>query len=267
MEVYIDIILLENTLINIFILLITLKLVNLKYKRSLVYLAGIVGGLYTLAMFSEVKVLTSFGVKLLVALVMIYIPIEERRITNILKATGVFFLITFTLGGICFSFVFTQNTYLVSRYFTINNYSIKYLVISMMAMFIVVIRIVDYIKERAVVKNFTYDIYIDSGEKTLLIKGFLDTGNELREPVTNLPCIIVENRYLKELNIKDEDKFLINYKTIKDKGSIKGFKGKNIRIRNCESEHWTNVEAIICECDSELSKENDFQALLSRGVV
>jgi stage II sporulation protein GA (sporulation sigma-E factor processing peptidase) len=143
----------------------------------------------------------------------------------------------------------------------------KYLVISIMTMFIVIIRIADYIKERAVVKNFTYDIYIDSGEKTLLIKGFLDTGNELREPVTNLPCIIVENRYLKELNIKDEDKFLINYKTITDKGSIKGFKGKNIRIRNCESEHWINVEAIICECDSELSKENDFQALLSRGVI
>lgn len=267
MEVYIDILLLENSLINIFMLLITSKLTNLKYKRSLLYLAGIIGGFYTLAMFSEFRVLTSFPVKLFVALIMICISIEERCITNILKASGVFFLIAFTLGGICFSFVFMGNTYSIGTEFTISNYSIKYLAISIMAIFIIVTRIADYIKERAVIKNFTYDIYIGSGEKTLLIKGFLDTGNELREPVTNLPCIIVENRYLQELNIKDEDKFLINYKTIKDEGSIKGFKGQNIRIRNCESENWTTIEAIICECDSKLSKENDFQALLSRGVI
>jgi len=29
-----------------------------------------------------------------------------------------------------------------------------------------------------------------------VIKGFLDTGNELREPITNLPCIIVEEKII-----------------------------------------------------------------------
>lgn len=267
MEVYIDIILLENTFINTFILLVTLKLVKLKYRRPFVYLAAAIGSFYTLVIFSDFEVLTSVVVKIFIALVMVYISVQEKRATNILKATGVFFLIAFALGGVCFSFVFTENTYLISKDFTISNYSKKYLVISMMAIYIFATRIAEYIRERTLIKNFTYDIYIASGDKTLLIKGFLDTGNELREPVTNLPCIIVENRYLQELDIKDEDKFLINYKTIKDGGRIKGFKGQNIRIRNCESENWTNVEAIICECDSELSKENDFQALLSRGVI
>lgn len=267
MEVYIDVILLENTLINTFILLVTLKLAKLKYKAAFLYLAAIMGAFYTLVMFTDFKFLTSFGMKIFIALVMVGVSVREKRITNILKATGVFLLIAFTLGGICFSFALVQNTYLISNDFTISNYSNKYLILSIMAVYIIVSRIADYIKERTLIKNFTYDIYINNGKKTLLLKGFLDTGNELREPVTNLPCIIVENRYIQDLEIKDEDMFIIKYKTIKDEGSMKGFKGKNIRIRNSESEDWTNVEAIICECNSELSKENDYQALLSRGVI
>lgn len=267
MEVYIDILILENTLINTFILLLALKLTKMKYRIKFLYLAATIGALYTLTMFSNIRLLTSMFMKLIVAFFMVYLSLREKRIINILKATGIFFLIAFALGGICLSFVFMQNQYLVGENFIINNYSQKYLVLSVMVIYILVMRLSDYLRERALIKNFTYDIYIDNGDKKLLIKGFLDTGNELREPVTNLPCIIVENKYLKELNINEDEKFVINYKTIKEQGSIRGFKGKDIKIRNCESGKWTSIEAIICECDVKLSKEDDFQALLSRGIV
>lgn len=267
MEVYIDLLLLENTLINIFMLLVTLKLSKIKYKIYWVYLAAGIGAFYTLSIFSNIRILTSFIFKILIAFIMIYISIEEKKFINALKATGILFFIAFVLGGINFSFVLIQNKYSISQNFTINGYSYKYLIISVIAIYLFASRILAYLKERTLIKNFTYDIYIDTGGNGLLIKGFLDTGNELREPVTNLPCIIVENKYLEKLNIKEEEKFIINYRTIKDEGSIKGFKGKDIRIRNCESRNWISIEAVICECNSSLSKENDFQALLSRGVV
>ena len=118
-----------------------------------------------------------------------------------------------------------------------------------------------------ILKNFLYDIYITEGTRTVLVKGFLDTGNELREPVTNLPCIIVENTYFNQFEIADDKKFIIKYDTINEVGEVRGFKGQNIMIRNEEANSWTKVEAVICGCERKLSKEDEFQALLSRGIV
>ena len=160
-----------------------------------------------------------------------------------------------------------QNTYLLGKEFVIKNNSVKYTVLSVAVIFIITTRIVDLLKDRALVKNFLYDIYITEGTRTVLVKGFLDTGNELREPVTNLPCIIIENTYFDQFEIADDKKFIIKYDTINEIGEIKGFKGKNIMIRNEESNSWSKVDAIICGCERKLSKEDEFQALLSRGLV
>ena len=86
---------------------------------------------------------------------------------------------------------------------------LKYIVLSVAIVFIFINRIVDLLKDRALVKNFLYDIYITEGTRTVLVKGFLDTGNELREPVTNLPCVIVENNYFNQFDIPDDKKFII----------------------------------------------------------
>ena len=48
---------------------------------------------------------------------------------------------------------------------------------------------------------------------------------------------------------------------------VRGYKGQNIMIRNEEANSWTKVEAVICGCERKLSKEDEFQALLSRGIV
>ena len=147
------------------------------------------------------------------------------------------------------------------------NNSIKQLILAVMIAYIVITRICDCIKDRAIIKNFLYDIYISKGDKSLLIKGFLDTGNELREPVSNLPCIILEENYFKEFNIPENEEYVINYNTINEIGQLRGFKVSGIKIRNDNSNTWSNVDAIICSCERKLSKSDDFQALLSRGVV
>ncbi len=159
-----------------------------------------------------------------------------------------------------------QNTYMIGQAFVVENNSIKYIVLSVAIVFIFINRIVDLLKDRALVKNFLYDIYITEGTRTVLVKGFLDTGNELREPVTNLPCVIVENNYFNQFDIPDDKKFIIKYDTINEVGEVKGFKG-NIMIKNEDSNSWTRVDAIVCGCERKLSKEDEFQALLSRGIV
>ena len=267
MEIYVDVIVVENFIINLFLLLITTKLLKYQYRNINIYLAAIIGAIYTLVLFIDVKMLSSLVFKILVAMLMFAMVIRPRRITNIIKGTIVFFINSFMLCGLCFGLVMMQNTYVLGEGFSINNYSIKWILLSIMVFYIVLVRVNDYLKDRATINNFIYDIYINIGGNILILKAFLDTGNELREVVSNLPCIIIEDRYLKEIDIKENDKYIINYNTITECGQLEGIKGDKIMIRNSLNDEWQRIDAIICKSPMVLSKDNDYQALLSRGVI
>lgn len=265
MVVYIDVILFENFVVNLFLLLLTFKLLRFSYKKS-IYLSAVIGSIYTLALFLEYPLGTSLIAKILVAILMVFIAIGEKSIMNTIKCVGCFFMLSFTLCGLCFGFSLMQNEYSIMKGFEMSNYSIKYILISLMVLYIVIVRAYEYLRERVVVKSLIYDIEISVNKNILYIKGFLDTGNELREPVTNLPCIIIEEGYLNEVQISENEYFNIAYSTIGEDGKMKGFKGEKVRIKN-QDEDWRTIDAIICSCKNKLSKENDFNALLSRGVI
>ena len=265
MIVYIDILIIENFIINLFLLLVTMKLLRYEYNRK-IYIAALIGALYTLVIFSEISFLYSMIVKVLMVFIMVIICQNKIMLKNIIRMVSVFFIVSFTLGGLSFSFSLMNNQYSLFQNFQIRNFTIKYLIIAVMVLYIILNRLIDLIKERSLIKNFIYEIEIRDEDNVIYLKGLLDTGNGLREPVTNLPCIIIENDLIKSLKIDKNEKYYINYNTITEKGSLQGFKSKKIRIRGKNSE-WVNVEAIICASKTKLSKENEFNALLSRGVI
>ena len=266
MEVYLDVVFIENAIIDLFLILVTLRLLRLKYRKGGIYIAAIIGGIYGLTPIVDSVVLSNAFLKVIFALVMIVLSLKEKVLRNIFKATIMFFMLSFTMCGVMFISLLSSSTYTISGGMNTSNYSIRWVMISLLFVGVIAIRVYDTIKERAVIDNFIYDIYIKNDEKILMLKGFLDTGNELREPVTNLPCVIVENNYFNQFDIPDDKKFIIKYDTINEVGEVKGFKG-NIMIKNEDSNSWTRVDAIVCGCERKLSKEDEFQALLSRGIV
>ena len=260
MVVYIDILIIENFIVNLFLLLITMKVSRYKYNKT-IYFSAAIGAFYTIVLFFENSILTSLPFKLFVVLIMISITSKSFKILKIIKASITFLIMSFTLAGFCFSFSLMDNQYSIFDSFEISNYSMKYLIISIMILYIAIV-----LRERAVINNFIYEIEISDEKNTLFIKGLLDTGNALREPVTNLPCIIIENDFLNGFNIQKHEEFYIPYSTIGEEGNLKGFKSEKVRIRG-EDKEWRTIEAIICSCKNKLSKENEFNALLSRGVI
>ena len=53
MEIYIDVFLFENIIINLFLLLLTFRLLRLNYRKINIYLAALLGGIYALVIFSN----------------------------------------------------------------------------------------------------------------------------------------------------------------------------------------------------------------------
>lgn len=265
MAIYIDILIIENFIVNLFLLIITMKLLRFGYSKT-IYISALIGAFYTMVLFLQNSILTSLIFKILVIFLMLIVATKSFRILNLLKGIAVFMLTSFTLAGISFAFSMMDNQYSIFKEFKLSNYSIKFLMISLMILYIFIVRVVDSLRERALVNNFIYDIEISNKQDTLLIKGLLDTGNALREPTTNLPCIIVEDNFFSHFNIQEDELFYIPYSTIGEQGSLIGFRSENIKIRTNQGE-WKNVQAIVCGCTNKLSKENDFNALLSRGVI
>ena len=259
MKVYLDVFALENFIVDMFLLLISTKILRIKYSAKRLVVASLVGCAYSVfTVFPYFQMLSNIFCQLLVGYLMVAITINRKKIMINLKVLAIYLLLSFTLSGISFSLVFLTNKH------GDLTVSYKVLLLSMMILFIVSDRAITFLKERVVKDCFLYEIKIPGKEESVHIKGFLDTGNELREPVTNLPCIIIEERFISK-NRLSGDAYYISYNGIGHSGKLKGyyFDDLEIMFRN----EWTDVKAIVCPCKQVLSQENEFNALLSIGVI
>jgi len=267
MEIYADIVILENCIVNFFLLTLTMKCI--KHKCEIVPLIGasFIGGIYTIVLLiPKLNILSCLPCELAIAFIMIRLVYGKTSILNMIKLLGIFLMMTFTLSGVCFLFSLKQNFYLLGRTFKIEKYSVKYIMLGIMIIYIIYSRFIEYIKDKLFTNNFSFNIEFEVEDRHYSFKSFLDTGNELREPITNLPCILIEENLINDINFDGTNVYYILYSSIGYGGKLKGIRVNNIKIikKDCLYE---NIDAIICPCKEKLSNEHEFNALLSRGVA
>lgn len=265
MVINLDILLLENFIIDAFLLNIVTQIVKVKVKFKKIILSSAFGCIYLiLVLFCESPLLSNLFSKVIAAFIMIWIVFGKTDFIFLIKGTIIFLLVSMLLAGICISFELKQ--FQITDAFDLSNYSYKYLIISTMTVYLILYRIFIYIKDRKAVTELIYDIEIVTKDYRKDIRAFLDTGNELREPVTNLPVILVQKSALSLDSIKNADYFSIPYTVVNgNTGNLKAFKPDSIFIIIDGKK--INLEAVIALCDTKLSKLGDYEALLSRGIV
>ena len=267
MIVYVDIYLIENFIVNLFLLLLAFKALRFEYSKKRIYISAIVGAVYSLLLFfNELGLLISLPMKIIIAFIMVAIASKNNAIKSKLKVTCMYLVGSCTLAGICFGASLFNNSYSIFNGYEVEGGSTKTLILLVLLVYIVVTRINDYIRERNTVDNLLYDIEIPIKGTKLVVRAFLDTGNALREPVTNLPCIIIEQDLFKILKCDKEEFYHISFDTISDKGTLVGVKKEKIKIIS-KGNVWRQLDVILCECPNKLSVDNEFNALLSRGII
>jgi stage II sporulation protein GA (sporulation sigma-E factor processing peptidase) len=272
MEVYVDILLLENFVVNFFIMYIVMQTMRLSFKLKFIILSSGLGSLYVLTLLlPQLKVFTLLPFKLLTAFIMVILVIKPLNIWMLLRGTVLYIFYSMLLAGfIVFIELNNQTSYLEGMLYGKFSYKgslIKGVLIAAMIIYIALDRLVVFIKDRRDMTNFTYTIEVGFCNCNSRINAFLDTGNELREPVTNLPVIIVERNILKELDLKEDNKMYIPYKVLNGiPAKIEAFKPTYIKLYQDEN-NYKYVNAVIGLCDGKLSELNDYNALLSRGIL
>ena len=268
MEVYLDIVVFQNFIVDMFLLKITSKIMKLKITTKRLFVSSLLGGIYTVtSVIPALKFFSKVPFQIIMALFMIYLLLGKKPVKTNLKAATVFILLSVLLSGLCVLLILLNCNFSItsSKYLLLDN-SIKNIIISLIIMYFLCDRIVSYFKDRTFVRNYIFNVSFEINRRVISFKGFLDTGNELREPITNLPCILVEKDILKDLQINKEDVYYVPYSAIGIKGKLEGIKIKGIKIESNEKK-FKDVDAIICLCNETLSENREFNALLSRGII
>jgi stage II sporulation protein GA (sporulation sigma-E factor processing peptidase) len=264
--VYIDVLISVNFIVNLFILHITVQTLRKRVKLMWMCLSSFLGSLYVLTVvYPKFKYLSYIPFKILIVIIMILIVFREKDVLFNIKASLIFLLYSFLLAGMCL-YIGMTNSNDMSFNVIIINFPYEKLLLSLMIIYIVIYRLVIFIGDRKKISALIYTIDIINKSYKKTVKAFLDTGNELREPVTNLPVLIVEREILREITLEKNNTYYIPYTVVNGTtGRLIGFKPEYINIHVNKSVETRDV--IIAFCEYKLSKDNDYNGLMSRGIL
>ena len=108
---YVDIVFFENLFMNFIILYACETILKSPIKIIKTFFSSVIGSTYAVLLYiSDLKIYSNFILKVLLSFVMVYIAFTPKNIKSFLKYLIVFYLTSFTFGGVAFAFIYFINT-------------------------------------------------------------------------------------------------------------------------------------------------------------
>lgn len=294
MTVYLDVVLLENLCMNYIILFATGYLMKIKMKQLKLILSSLLGGIYAVVAYLEIlPIYSSFGMKIILSIIMVYIAFHAKGIKSLCKQLIIFYLTSFAFGGCAFALLYfvRPQDILMRNGVYVGTYPLKIALLGGIIGFIVVHISFKTVKTKLRKKDIIYLVKIKIGEKILEVKAMLDTGNMLKDPISGMPVIVIEKSKLYSLlpnklldNIEkmiggesiineiEEKDILTRFRMIpfssvgKQNGIMLGFKADKIEIEKDEGIQ-TKKDVIIGIFNNTLSKNGSYTALIGLDML
>ncbi len=294
MTIYVDVVLIENVLMNYIILFATSVVLKLKIKQTRLIIASILGAIYTIiAYISDLQIYSNIFLKLILSLVIIYIAFNPKRLKQLTKYVFIFYLTSFVFGGAAFAIIYIvkPQEILKNNGLILNTNSLKVIFISAIVAFVSITIGFKLVKNKMSTKDIYCNIKIKLNQKEIETKAMIDTGNFLKEPITNTPVVVVEHTLLYECmpkeilnhienilggdfsevpeNIKKE--YISKLKVIpfsslgKQNGMLLGIKADKIVINYEEEKEIDNI--IIGIYNKSLTQRGEYRALLGMELL
>lgn len=295
MTIYIDVILLENICMNYIILFATGLINKVNIKQIRIIIASFIGSVYAVLSFMSIlEIYSSFILKVILSVVMIYVAFKPKNFKILFKQLIVFYLVSFAFGGCAFAllyFIRPQDILMKNGLLT-GTYPIKIALLGGIVGFVIVNIAFKIVKTRISKKDMFCNIEIIFNEKSSNIKALIDTGNLLKDPISCMPVIVVEANSLKQVipeeiiinlskiiggdnyevinNISQEyiSKFrVIPFSSLgKQNGLLLGFKADRIIVSTDENEKEIN-NVIVGIYDKNLTKNGLYTGLIGLEIL
>ena len=260
MTIYVDVLFVLNFFITYLLLLLTKSLVKFTSKAGRLLFGALIGGVYSLVILApDLNFFVSLIGKLFESMLIVAASFNIKRLTVFLKTLACFYFSNMLFLGIILALWFwiKPKGIVVNNgipYFSIPAGTLLLLALAAYVISICIIKIYNY----TISKKEIYSLTIVTGEQSIHLFAFLDSGNKLKEPFSDYPVIIVDKS-----KIDFEPQRIIPYNTVGGEGMLQAFKPDKVIISNGKKSF--ECDSVYIAAGSVDSKE--FSAILNPQLL
>ncbi|MDD4237392.1 MAG: sigma-E processing peptidase SpoIIGA [Desulfotomaculaceae bacterium] len=203
-KVYLDQVFLGNLVMNYVILWAAAKLSRAPVHRGRLVAGAALGAAYALAIFIPgAGFLQSVWFKTVASAGIVAVAFCPLTVRMFLICLGCFFLASFTLGGLAIGIIFYLHSGSMSSWDGVSKVIADNfwpgIILGLMALWGAGRGFTALLKKGKFENLFRIPILINSGGRQVRVEALLDTGNQLKDPMTQNPVVVVEYNSLKSL--------------------------------------------------------------------
>ena len=220
MKIYLDLVFFINFMFDTLLLLTVNIILKRNIKLIKIILGGFIGSISIFFLFLKISSFALFILKTLISIFMILISFGKK---NFIKNISYLYLVSIILGGFLY---FLNNTFSYKNnglVFFNNGFSINIILIIIFSPIILFLYI-KQAKELKFINTYNYTVEFTYNNKKYKYTAFLDTGNNLYDPYTHNPIIILND------NINISNPIYIPCSTVNNNSLLKAFKLNKIII-------------------------------------
>lgn len=261
MSVYLDYVFIENFAITLVILLETKFLIRKQGKLTRLILGSLISSFYIcLMLIFKLPQLDYLISKMLLNMIVIYIVFSIINFKEYLKIMVIFYVVTsVNIGANIF----------ISQMFNIPVNSLKSKAIiylgGCIASYFIFKWLWKMFKDNLTEKNFIYKTTVKIRDKSFEYKGFLDTGNSLKDVVINKFVVFAKSKDRIESCLEEKDIVKVEMLTALGKGERRGCIIRNFEIE-IKNKKYTS-EVIVVFDNSKLWDDKNFDMILNYQLL
>lgn len=184
MIIYLDILFFENLMINFIIEILTGKIRKIKYKKIRIIISSCAGALYVVIK-AMLNINDSLVERLICSVLMIILAFYPLNVRKLLKTLVILLVVTFVIGGIDYSLIDLIN---------IKNFNIT--ILSAVTGVILILSSFKNNKGNITKSDFFVDLEIYISNTKYKVKGYVDSGNFLKDPITKKDVVIIQKNIM-----------------------------------------------------------------------
>ena len=283
-DVYIDVLIFENLVMNYVILHITSLAASRRTKWYRLLAGAAIGVVYAVISLWLTAFLHALIGKILLSAAMVLAAYFPKKIKDFLRISAIFYGVTFLFAGISFALLLTGKVKSAGN--ILATVCVGYILLLILA---------ECIRKRKQTGESAASVFIQfekTAQNGVWLPAIVDTGNLLRDPFTGTSVIVAELgavepqlpeavlSYIKEssgdpLPADNETVSgwerrlrLIPYRSVgNENGILTGFKADIVRIGSKEGPNAELNGVVVCLYDKALSENEEYRALLAPDML
>ena len=297
MYVYVEYLIIENAIINYIILYVTKKISRTDTSKIRMFLSAFISSLYTLVFFfPSLNFMTKFSIKISISILIIILAFNPEKFGTFLKLLTTFYVISFLFAGAClglFYFLKSVASFFKDRFYIVD-FPVEILILGVTISTILAKYLIEFLQVKLGKKDVLTKVTINLNKKKVQLVALVDTGNSLKEPLTQSPVMIAEYFAIKDIlpnkieklftdngeieldtvaevmfELSDEIKLrIIPFKSLgKTNGMLIGFKPDEVSIDDEQFKKKVREDVVVGIYNNTLSPDDNYKCLLHPEIL